>query len=509
MISATAPTLSLWQDRSPERNETALTENLTTEVCIIGAGIAGLTTAYLLAQEGRRVVVIDQATPGGGETGRTTAHLASAIDDHFYEVARRRGKTAARLAGESHRAAIDLIERIVRDERIDCGFKRVPGYLFAGEGGSRRSLEREHDAAREAGQPVEWADSPGGLAFLGRCLRFPNQARFSPLDYLAGLRAALERLGVTVVSRTHALELVEGPNAVVKTDRDLTVSGHYAVLACNTPFNDRVAMHTKLYAYQTYAIAATVHAGDVPDALFWDDLDPYHYVRLADATPGFATLIVGGEDHKTGQQPHPNLAFENLERWARERFPSFGTVTHQWSGEVMETLDGLGYYGRNPGSGENIFVMTGDSGMGMTHGTLGARLVSDLIQQRANPWTEIYDPARKPPASLGEFAKENFNVARQYLDWAKREPSADKDEIALKPGQGRVFQRGTQKIAAHCDENGTIHECSAVCPHLGCIVDWNETEHTWDCPCHGSRFNPRGEVLHGPSPANLAPVPPA
>lgn len=508
MMPVTAPTLSLWQDRSPERPETVLTENLTTDVCIVGAGIAGLTTAYLLAQEGRRVVVLDQGSPGGGETGRTTAHLASAIDDHYYEVARRRGKNAARLAGESHRAAIDLIERVVHDERIDCGFKRVPGYLFAGAGGSRRALEREFDAAREAGQPVEWADAPPGLAFMDRCLRFPDQGQFSPLDYLHGLRTTLEHLGVTIASRTHALELAEGPNVVVKTDRDLTVSGHYAVLACNTPFNDRVTMHTKLFAYQTYAIAATVRAGDVPEALFWDNLDPYHYVRLTDATPGFATLVVGGEDHKTGQQPHPNLAFEHLERWARARFPSMGTITHEWSGEVMETLDGLGYYGRNPGSGGNVFVMTGDSGMGMTHSTLGARIVSDLIQQRENPWTKIYDPARKPPAALGEFARENFNVACQYLDWAKRGPSADHDEIALRPGEGRVFQRGPHKIAAHCDEHGTIHECSAVCPHLGCIVDWNETEHTWDCPCHGSRFDPRGEVLHGPSPSNLAPIPP-
>lgn len=509
MISATAPTLSLWQDRSPEHTETALSENLVTEVCIVGGGIAGLTTAYLLARDGRSVVVIDQAAPGNGETGRTTAHLSSAIDDRFHEVARRRGRDAARLAGESHRAAIDLIERIAREERIECGFRRVDGYLFAGESGSRRSLEREFDSARDAGQPVEWADSPGGLAFMGRCLRFPQQAQFSPLEYLRGLRGAVERLGGRIVSATHALEIVEGPNVLVKTDRDFTVSGHFAVVACNTPFNDRVKMHTKLFAYQTYAIAATVRAGEVPQALYWDDLDPYHYVRLTDATPGFATLIVGGEDHKTGQQPHPNLAFDNLERWARERFPTMGTVTHQWSGEVMETLDGLGYYGHNPGSGANVFIMTGDSGMGMTHGTLGAVIVSDLIQQRTNPWTELYDPARKPAASLGEFAKENANVARQYLDWATREPAADTNEIALKPGEGRVFQRGAQKIAAHCDNEGTIHECSAVCPHLGCIVDWNETEHTWDCPCHGSRFNPRGEVIHGPSPTNLAPVPPA
>lgn len=509
MISVTAPTLSLWQDRVPERNETALSENLTTEVCIVGAGIAGLTTAYLLAREGRRVVVLDHAAPGGGETGRTTAHLASAIDDRFYEVAARRGREAARLAGESHRSAIDLIERIANEEKIDCGFRRVDGFLFAGDEGSLRSLEREYDAAREAGQPVEWAESPHGLTFLGRCLRFPNQAQFSPLDYLAGLRAAVERLGGKVVSRTHATEVVEGPNVTLRTDRDFRVSAHYCVVASNTPFNDRVTMHTKLFAYQTYAIAATVHADEVPAALYWDDLDPYHYVRLTDATPGFATLIVGGEDHKTGQQPHPNLAFENLERWARARFPSFGTVTHQWSGEVMETLDGLGYYGRNPGSGENVFIMTGDSGMGMTHGTLGAKIVADLIQQRVNPWAALYDPARKPPAAIGEFARENLNVARQYLDWAKGAPSADRDEIALKPGEGCVFQRGTQKVAAHCDEDGTIHECSAVCPHLGCIVEWNETEHSWDCPCHGSRFTAKGEVFHGPSPVNLSPLPPA
>ncbi|MBA4138727.1 MAG: FAD-dependent oxidoreductase [Opitutus sp.] len=508
MATATEHTLSLWQDHSPTQPETALTESLRTDVCIIGAGIAGLTTAYLLAKEGRGVVVIDQASPGGGETGRTTAHLASAIDDRYAMLLRRIGREKASLAGESHRAAIDFIESTSHAENIECSFRRLDGYLFAGENRDAERLEREFEAARECGQRVDWVESPGGLGFLGRCLRFPHQAQFNPLDYLRGLREAVERFGGRVYGNTRVLEIEEHDHNIVRTDRDVMVRAPHVVVAANTPFNDRVTMHTKLFPYQTYAIAATVPAGTVPAALYWDDLDPYHYVRLTDATPGFETLIVGGEDHKTGQQPHPNPAFENLERWARERFPQLGTVTHQWSGEVLETMDGLASIGRNPGSRAHVWIATGDSGMGMTHGTIAGMLLSDLIVGRDNPWREVFEPSRVPPAGLGEMAKENLNVARQYFDWAKPSGNAEREPAALRPGEGCVFQRGLHKVAIHRDGDGTLHERSAVCPHLGCIVEWNETEHTWDCPCHGSRFEAKGEVIHGPSPVNLASVPP-
>lgn len=505
-----APTLSFWQDRTKPRIETALTENLRAEVCVLGAGIAGLTTAYLLLREGRSVVVVDQGAPGGGETGRTTAHLASAIDDRYAELIHRRGRDVARLAGESHRAAIDRIESIAREEKIDCGFRRVDGFLFAGEGQRPENLREELEAAQSVGQPVEWATQPpGDLSFLGKCLRFPNQAQFSPLDYLAGLREAVTRLGGKIVANTRALEIEEGVDVTIRTDRDPVVHATHVVVATNTPFNDRVRMHTKLYAYQTYAIAASVPAGRVPQALYWDDLDPYHYVRLTAGSPGYETLIIGGEDHKTGQQPHPNDAFEKLEKWARARFPGMGTVTHRWSGEVEETLDGLAYIGRNPGSRNNIYIITGDSGMGMTHGTIGGMLVTELIQGRDHPWAEVYDPSRKVASSFGEFAKENLNVAKQYFDWARPSRDGGGDPATLKPGEGAVFQRGLHKVAIHRDGDGTLHECSAVCPHLGCVVAWNETEHTWDCPCHGSRFNAKGEVTHGPAQSNLAPVPPS
>lgn len=504
-----APTLSLWQDQAPSRAETALTGDASADVCVIGAGIAGLTTAYLLGLEGRSVIVVDQAEPGGGETGRTTAHLASAIDDRFASIVRRHGTEAARLAGQSHRAAIDRIEEIARREKIACGFRRVNGYLFPGEGRSADDLKSEFEAAREAGQPVEWATAPSAeLVFMGRCLRFPNQAQFSPLDYLRGLRTAIERSGGKIYSQTRVLEIAEGTEVEIKTDRDAKIRAAQVVVASNTPFNDRVAMHTKLFPYQTYAIAATVPAGTVPAALYWDDLDPYHYVRLTEATPGFDTLIIGGEDHKTGQQPHPNHAFANLENWARARFPSLGTITHRWSGEVLETLDGLAYIGRNPGSLPNCLIICGDSGMGMTHGTLGGMIVTDLIQGRVNPWTRLYEPERMPASSLGEFARENLNVARQYLDWAKSGRDGIHSPAELRPGEGCVFQRGTHKLAVHRDADGTLHERSAVCPHLGCIVEWNETEHSWDCPCHGSRFTAQGEVIHGPSASPLASVAP-
>ena len=286
------------------------------------------------------------------------------------------------------------------------------------------------------------------------------------------------------------------------------VAASALVVATNTPINDVVTIHTKQAPYQTYAIGMALPAGALAPALFWDTLDPYHYVRLQ---PGAATvasgvprdlLIVGGEDHKTGQAHDQWKRFDRLQRWASERFPTLEEALCCWTGEIMETLDGLAFIGRNPGDADNVYIATGDSGMGLTHGTIAGCLISDLILGRPNPWAELYSPARKPVRAAWSFAKENLNVAGQYLDWLKKSEVCSTREIA--PMHGAIQRRGLSQIAVYRDEQGAIHECSAVCPHLGCIVAWNDVDKTWDCPCHGSRFEATGAVRHGPAISDLA-----
>ena len=392
-----------------------LTRDAHADVCIVGAGIAGLTTAYLLGRKGRKVLVIDDGPIGGGMTSRTTAHLASALDDRFDHLEKLHGEEGAKLAGESHAAAIEAIEAIIGQERIDCDFLRLDGYLFLPPGGDPKDLEREYAAALRAGQAVEWAErAPMPGVHSGRCLRFAGQGQFHPLKYLAGLARAIERDGGVIHSGTHAAEAEEG---CVRTSTGLTIDCQHLVVATNTPINDRFAIHTKQAPYLTYAIALRVPPGSIQDALMWDTLDPCHYVRLDRA--GGELLIVGGEDHKTGQAEDGARRHASLERWARERFAMAGEVVHAWVGQVMEPVDGLAFIGVNPGD-KHVYVATGDSGMGMTHGTIAGLVITDLIHGVEVPWARLYDPSRKTLRSTKERSR--FGVDGQVLSGPATEP---------------------------------------------------------------------------------------
>jgi glycine/D-amino acid oxidase-like deaminating enzyme/nitrite reductase/ring-hydroxylating ferredoxin subunit len=481
----------------------SLSEDAAVDVAVVGAGIAGITAAYLLAREGRSVLLLDDGPVGGGMTSVTTAHLANALDDRYVHLERLRGKEGSRLAAQSHSAAIDRIERTVADEGIDCDFVRLDGWLFAVPGETPDTLPRERDAARRAGLDVEIAGRAPLPFDAGPAIRFPRQGQFHPLKYLYAVAAAIERLGGRIVSKTHADAIEDGAPARVRAGKH-TVTAGSVVVATNVPINDRFAIHTKQAPYMTYVVGMTVPRGSVERALYWDTGDPYHYVRLQPMPNGdgdLDCLIVGGEDHKSGHADDGRARHGRLEAWTRERFPMAGRLAFTWAGQVMETLDGLAYIGRNPGD-ENVYVVTGDSGMGMTHGTIAGLLLTDLIQGRENPWREIYEPSRKVVAAAGEWAKENLDVAAQFAGYAM--PGASPGEIPW--NSGAVVQRGLSKVAAYRDEKGELHEVSAVCPHLGCIVQWNGSEKTWDCPCHGSRFDKTGKVQNGPANVDLAPL---
>ena len=501
MLSDTGKTDSLWMVTSPPRIPPPLPGDLRTDVCIIGAGIAGITTAYLLSQAGRRVVVLEDGAVGGGETGRTTAHLSNALDDRYHVLERLHGQEGARLAAASHTAAIDTIESIARRERIGCDFERLDGYLFVPPGDSTDILDAELEAARRAGLTAveRLARAPGAGWDTGPCLRFPRQGQFHPLHYLNGLVDAIEREGGRVFGKAHVTGVEAGPPSTVTTAGERTVTAELVVCATNTPIVDWLVIHSKQAAYRTFAIGARVPSGSLPRALYWDTADPYHYVRLAGDI-----LIAGGEDHKTGQEDDGLDRFRRLEQWTRERFP-IAAVEYKWSGQVMEPVDGLAYIGRNPGDKGHIFVATGDSGQGMTHGTIAGMLISDLILGRPNEWERLYDPGRKSVRSAREYVRENLNVARQYVDYLTPGESRSEDEI--RASEGAVVRQGLKKLAVYRDEAGRLHRLSAVCPHLGCIVHWNSLERTWDCPCHGSRFGIDGAVLNGPAAAGLHPNP--
>jgi glycine/D-amino acid oxidase-like deaminating enzyme/nitrite reductase/ring-hydroxylating ferredoxin subunit len=495
-------TTSIWHSTIGDMSRPPLNAPARADVCVVGAGIAGMMTAYLLSRAGRRVIVLDDGPIGGGETGRTTAHLSDALDDRYVELERVHGADGARLAAHSHRCAIDLLERIAEEESIDCGFTRVDGFLFPadeegdGEDGRAR-LREEYEAARRAGVAVEEGQQAPYAPFAGtHCLRFARQARFHPLQFVAGLAARIEANQGRIHTGTRVTGVTGGSPVRVETEAGHTVLASACVVATNSPMSDAVVTHAKQAPYRTFAIAARVPKGAVPDALYWEDADPYIYIRLQHGG-SHDWVIVGGEDYKTGQKDDDAERVAELERWTRDRFPMVESVDHHWSGQVLEPSDGLAFIGRNPDGAENVYIITGDSGHGMTHGAIGGMLTTDLILGRQNPWAQLYEPKRLKLRAAGELAKENLNVAAQYAAWVL--PGDVRSAEAVTPGTGRVVRRGATMVAVFCDSEGQLHERSAVCTHLKCIVNWNDLEKSWDCPCHGSRFDPYGQVLNGPA----------
>lgn len=508
----------IWWDgfQVPLRPE--LSSDCSADVCVIGAGIAGMTTAYLLAKAGKRVVVLESKKIGGGMSGFTTAHLTNALDDRYSRLERFHGAEGIKFAAASHSAAIDQIESIVRAESIDCDFLRLDGYLFAPPGYKGMELHDEYHAARRAGlKSIEKVERAPIDAFdTGVAIRFPDQGQFHPLKYLSGLADAIEALGGSIYCGTHAAKVEGGEHALVETAAGPIVRAKAIVVATNVPINDRLVIHTKQAPYTTYVIGVEVPRGSVEPALYWDtrqeaDDDspqvPYHYARLAGIEAALSVndiLIVGGEDHKTAQSDRgADECFARLEAWTKERWPEAGQTVFRWSGQVMEPSDGMAFIGRNPMDKDNVYVVTGDSGNGMTHGTVAGMLLTDLILGRRNAWEKLYDPSRIKLQTTAKFIKENVNVAGQLINTAFGSSDVDDEEL-IAAGEGAVIRRGIKRIAIYRDDEGEVHEMSAVCPHLGCTVGWNTVEKTWDCPCHGSRFDCAGEVINGPANVGLA-----
>ncbi|MER3407421.1 MAG: FAD-dependent oxidoreductase, partial [Nitrososphaera sp.] len=421
----------------------------------------------------------------------------------------------AQLAAESHTAAIDLIESIAVREKIDCDFTRVDGYLFLDPTDGEQSIKDELAATRRADLRTELLEGPPvGSLGPGPCLRFPNQARFHPLKYIAGLAQAIVRGGGKIFTGTHVQEIM---SIGVRTSDGHKVSARKVVVATNAPIVDEVSkIYEKQDAYRTYVIAARVDRDAVPDALYWDTgnrespniMPPYHYVRLQ-RLPDYDLLVVGGEDHETGAAEGGDNDMErrwrNLEEWARDRFP-IRDIEYSWSGQVMEPTDSLAFIGRNPNdSRKNVFIATGDSGNGITHGTIAGVILTDLILGKKNRWAKLYDPSRRQRPRKRKQGEEGDNDESSSRTQQQQEEELQPDQ--LQPGQGAVVEGDDGPAAFYRDMEGRLHSYSAVCTHLGCTVVWNDAEKSFDCPCHGSRFSYAGRVINGPTNSDLEPSP--
>ena len=484
-----------------------LQEDVTVDACVVGAGMAGLLCALELAERGRSVMVLERERLAAGDTSATTAHLTAVLDSRYFELARMHGADAARLVASSHTRGVAHLERVMNAYEIDCGFERVDGFLCAGTDKQAKDLEREHTAATSLGLHCELLRRAPLPLTEGPALRFPGQAQFDPLAFLSGVVSVLERKGVPIhapVTVTGFEPSKTGAEVTLTTDEGRRVRASHVIVATHTPVSDMTAIHTKQVAYRTYAMA--VETKETNSALAWDMEDPYHYVRFGlDAATQRRVLIVGGQDHRTGQDSASEQNFPRLEAWLRQRFPNTGKVVCQWSGQVFEPSDGLAFIGKDPAQ-PGVFILTGFSGNGMTYSGLAAELIADLTQGLSHPFAAVYDPKRKPASAtaIASYVSENLNTAAQYADWLA---PADVTKLEQIPrGEGAVMRRGVRRVAVYVDEMGAPHELSATCPHLRGVVSWNSAEKTWDCPCHGSRFDCLGKVITGPALTNLEPL---
>ncbi|WFP78977.1 FAD-dependent oxidoreductase [Mesorhizobium sp. WSM4906] len=495
-------TKSLWMKNAKFPPAQRLKQDERCDVAVVGAGIAGVSVAYELALAGRKVVLVDRGPLLGGMTSRTTAHLAPICDDGLSELVRVRGEELGRGFQESQAAAVDRIEQHVRDLGINCDFRRLDGFLFPAawmdEEEAGKTCEEEYEAAGKVGATAEHGK---GVPLKGHesapVLRYPNQATFHPLKYLQALLADFEKRGGKVFADSAVVEVEEGEQGVrLRVEGGGTIMAKSAVFATNSPINTVVAIHSKMAPYRTYAMAFELPKGSLPDALYWDMDDPYYYVRLHPGAAEIDYLIAGGRDHKSGEADDGDARFDALKAWIRALVPGLEDETARWSGQVLNTVDYCGFIGRSPGS-HNVFISTGDSGQGMTHGALAGLLIRDLIVKGSSKWESVYAPDRMPPAALANYVSENLRAVKNFAEYLL--PGEITSAEDLKPGEGGILRDGLSKLAVCRDQSGQVHMRSASCTHLGCIVHWNSTEQCWDCPCHGSQFAPDGSVLNGPA----------
>jgi glycine/D-amino acid oxidase-like deaminating enzyme/nitrite reductase/ring-hydroxylating ferredoxin subunit len=486
--------VSIWTDDTVFPAFAPLETDIEADVVVVGAGIAGLTAGVLLQRAGKRVVVIEARRIGNGETGLTTAHLTELVDARYHDLESKFGRDGARLSAESSRAAIARIEGFVSEFGVGCGFARVPGYLYAENEKQEIELEQEFESLQRVGSEVSRAGSLSLGFDVAGAIRVERQAQFHPLEYLREMAALFVGAGGRIFERTRMLDVVDGKPCKVTTTGG-KIAAQDVVVATNEVASNRFALHTKVAAYRSYALAARLEK-PFPSGLFWDMRDPYHYIRSHETSSGIY-LIVGGEDHKTGQNEDTRESFRRLGEYTAAHFGG-AEITHYWSGQIMEPADGLPFIGRNSGS-EHVYVATGFSGTGMTFGTLSGIIVSDAILGLENPWSELYDATRvKPLAMARDYVAENIDFPA-YLarDRLARGDAETVDHVA--PGEGCLIRSKGKMLAVYRDDAGAVHARSAVCTHLGCHVRWNKAERSWDCPCHGSRFDVDGAVLNGPA----------
>ena len=502
------PPRSLWIETAAAPDRSLGTGSLPAEsqVVVIGGGIAGLTTAYRLVEQGVRVLVLEAAQLASGVSGNTTAKVTAQHDLIYADLLERKGPEQARLYGLSQATAIDWIEERAAESQIACDFTRVDSYLYSCDGGRVERLQQEVSAATEAGLQASYEQSIPGLAVdIEGAVRFKGQAQFHPRRWLLGLADEIERLGGVIVEGVRATRLTTRGGQVVHTTHG-DVSAHDVVVATHYPVFDRGMFFARLEPVRDLAVSGSIDPASVPTDMCLCVDDHHSFRTYTDSQTGETSLVVIGEPYRTGQRIDVQAKHEQLAEWALTTL-GLSTVTNRWSAHDMTTPDRVPYVGRYHLSAEHLWVATGFGQWGMTGGTLAGLLLSNLITDTADEeLRDLYDPWRASLQSAPKVAKANLAVARHFGVDHAHALLPSKRPAELEPDEAVVTRVGRHLVAAYRAPDAQLHTVSGRCTHLGCVVNFNNAEKSWDCPCHASRFDIDGNVLHGPATKPLPPI---
>jgi glycine/D-amino acid oxidase-like deaminating enzyme/nitrite reductase/ring-hydroxylating ferredoxin subunit len=487
---------SVWIETGPPQPAfPRLHGDVRADVAVIGGGIVGITTALALQEEGAGVVLLDAGRLGHGVTGHTTAKVSSQHGMIYARLRSSFGAAAARIYGRSNEDALSWMAGRVERDGIDCDFRRKDSYAYVTSASSRSQVQDEARAAREAGLPATFVEAAPLPFPVAGAVRFEGQAEFHVRKYLLGLIDRLAAGGARVFEHSRAVDVDTDEDCVVKTPGGRVVADR-VVVATHYPFLDRSLAFARVHPQRSYAILCQI-AGTPPEGMFISADGPTRSIRSVPIGDE-ELLLVGGEGHRTGTGGDTEERYRRLEAFAREHWDLLD-VRYRWSAQDNTTIDGLPYVGGLTPTADRVFMATGFAKWGMTGGTAAALMLCDLLQGRDNAALRLLDPNRRHlRASATSFVKENAEAGLRFVGDRIRKPGCRPIED-LAPGEGDIVRLHGHAVAGHRDHDGTLHAVSPVCTHLGCRVNWNRAERSWDCPCHGSRFSPDGDVLQGPA----------
>jgi glycine/D-amino acid oxidase-like deaminating enzyme/nitrite reductase/ring-hydroxylating ferredoxin subunit len=489
--------LSYWAKSTQGESFPRLEQDLDCDVAVIGGGIVGVSAAYRLASGGTRVALLEARRLGAGATGYTTAKVTSLHGLTYSKLESSLGGRTARDYAEANEAGLAEIAGFVETLSIDCDFRRKPNFTYTESTSSRPSIEDEVAATRRAGLDSSNSEVDELPYPVAAAVRVPEQAEFHPLAYLHRLGSAAREAGCQIYEMTRVVGVDDGDPCVVKSDAGAMVRARHVVVATHLPILDRGLFFARTHPERSYVLLARLR-GQVPRGMYLSDESPSHSLRSV-STPDGELLMVGGESHKAGQD-EAAARYSALEEWTRERFDVV-SIEHRWATQDNMPADSLPFVGKLWPFSDRVLTVTGLRKWGIAMGTAGAGMLADLITGSDNPWASTFDPMRvHPRAGATDFLKQNANVGKRFFaDRIVQRASGDD----LASGEGRVVGEGLAQRAVYRDDQGALHSLSARCTHLGCIVNFNRAERTWDCPCHGSRFAATGEVIEGPAVASL------